>query len=126
MDETKNDNQLSKLIERVVVFWLAVFMAGVLLYFKVRQGHRRANAERIQKKLGNRLIIVDRPCRSQMDPPPSLEEIDRWFSEALDRPCSQVFRVRKLQQAWVNPWHPMIMKASWGIRQMTMPNLLGD
>jgi hypothetical protein len=107
VDKTSNDNRLGKFIECVVGYSLAVFLAGVLLYFKLRQGRRFALAQRIQKKLGDRLIVVDRPCRSQMDPAPSLEEIDRWFSDALGRPCSRVFNVRKLQKAWVQCAHPM-------------------
>lgn len=66
----------------------------------------RLMAEKIERKLGRRMLVIDRPCYRGDELPASIQEIDRWFSDALGRPCSKVFNVRKLWLAWLGFTRP--------------------
>lgn len=63
-------------------------------------------AEKIERKLDGRILVIDRPCHRGDELPASIEEIDRWFSDTLGKPCSKVFNVRKLWLAWLGHTRP--------------------
>lgn len=76
------------------------------MFFRNRYLRNRLLAEKIERKLGRRMLVIDRSCHRGDDLPASEEEIDRWFSETLGKPCSKVFNVRKLWLAWLGQTRP--------------------
>lgn len=101
MGDQKNQLGNAWGFELFVCSLLSIAGFSALKIYAYRCRFRRVRTERVQRVLGDRILVLDRPCRNQMDPPASVEEVERWYTEALGRPCSEVFRVRKLWLDWI-------------------------